>query len=258
MCIKNPFAFYVFSLSGFLNAYIIFRLFLNDITIINLIISALMIAITNYLIYAFFYFSIISYMNSLFSNIEKGNLSFEIKKSNIYLPQPYIKQLNKMIQTLDHKIYYDALTQLPNRLALLKHIDELSDLKSDNTVIYLFDIDNFKMINDNFGHHAGDTLLYSIGNRLTNNLTEDSLLFRLAGDEFVIVSTNEPVTDNIAFTSYLHSILEEPFDIEGNNIHVSISVGNSKYRKSHDILTSIKNADTEMYTEKIIKKKNGD
>ncbi|WP_158554307.1 GGDEF domain-containing protein [Macrococcoides goetzii] len=197
-------------------------------------------------------------MSTLFSNIEQGNLSFRIEKSNFYLSRPCINQLNRMIQTLNKKIYYDNLTQLPNRVALLKHLDELSE-HSDDISIYLFDIDGFKSINDNYGHHAGDELLFAVGKRLNEVLPKHLKLFRMAGDEFIIVSSNPQNIDSTTHKSKLHAILEEPFNIDGNTIQVNISVGSAKYDKtSQDFFTIIKQADTDMYTEKMTKKKDGD
>lgn len=182
--------------------------------------------------------------------------------------QPIISEDNKIIGAVvaihditDHKrmenqlmvqATHDMLTGLPNRLLLIDRIQQAINMaRRDQTllsVLYL-DIDRFKLINDTFGHAAGDDLLILVGERLKNCARSSDTVARLGGDEFVVLlSTLE--NDEGAIT-IAHKILMEvakPFTIANHKAHITISIGVSDFPKNgEDPDTLLKNADTAMY-----------
>src|SRR2546429_556101 len=89
---------------------------------------------------------------------------------------------------LEHHALHDSLTNLPNRLMLREELDRTIAGRSKSTVsLLLLDIDNFKEINDSFGHQVGDVLLRQIGPRLRERLEVANMVARLGGDEFAIL-----------------------------------------------------------------------
>ena len=124
--------------------------------------------------------------------------------------------------------FKDQLTGLSNRTEL---IDEMEKVLSESGVgdrcalLYL-DIDNFKMINDSFSHTIGDMLLVEIGKRLRDAFTDNELVARFEGDEFVIFIRKFGSTDELnAKISTAMGIFDEPFNVMRNTFHISASCG---------------------------------
>jgi len=95
---------------------------------------------------------------------------------------------------LNFKANYDALTLLPNRGYMMNDINKIvREFKTDESMpgdryhVYFIDLDDFKEINDEFGHEAGDALLKEIANRLSSCVRSDDIVARLGGDEFIII-----------------------------------------------------------------------
>jgi diguanylate cyclase (GGDEF)-like protein/PAS domain S-box-containing protein len=156
---------------------------------------------------------------------------------------------------LDHLAYYDQLTGLPNRLMFS---DELSktiaaaEAESKLIAIMFVDLDNFKQINDNFGHFAGDQLLISAGERLSNVVRRYDIVSRMGGDEFTIIlkDIREP-EDAEKVGDKLIEAFSEPFTILGQDMYVGSSIGISYYPSDGiDVETLVKTADRAMYRAK--------
>ena len=98
----------------------------------------------------------------------------------------------KAIETnLEHQAQHDALTGLPNRSLLIDRIDqEIKHARRSGSLlaVLFLDLDNFKQINDSFGHLVGDALLVSISGKLKGVLREGDTVSRLGGDEFLLFS----------------------------------------------------------------------
>ena len=124
--------------------------------------------------------------------------------------------------------YSDSLTGLPNRAALYSEVEKVLAVrnKARKYALIYMDLDNFKYINDYFGHSIGDLLLKEVGGRLKASFSEDTLVARFEGDEFIIfmkdVHTNEEVHSNVAAAM---SIFSEPFTIMKKHFHISVSCG---------------------------------
>ncbi len=147
--------------------------------------------------------------------------------------------------------YYDELTDLPTRRVIEHHASSL--LRHDDPhhtfALVFLDIDNFKHINDYYGHAIGDALLIEIAKRLGLNLRETDMLSRISGDEFQLllnpIQSEQEVAD---YVDFLLQRLKAPFFIDGMEIFASASIGVSLYPEhggSYDLLRQ--NADIAMY-----------
>ncbi|HYM50699.1 MAG TPA: EAL domain-containing protein [Candidatus Limnocylindrales bacterium] len=124
---------------------------------------------------------------------------------------------------LEHQALHDRLTNLPNRLMLQQRLEhQLAQRR--RCALLLLDIDNFKEINDTFGHQIGDGLLGQVGPRLRNQLEPGDFIARLGGDEFgiLLVDSDADRAANVA-----HAILgvERPFVVEDHALEVAASIG---------------------------------
>ncbi len=128
-----------------------------------------------------------------------------------------------------HEASHDGLTQLANRNASLAHLDNglRRANENDTLVAVLFiDLDGFKAVNDNSGHHAGDLVLRSTAKRLLQNVRRGDLVGRIGGDEFVVIAEQvEGVTEAKQLASRILSALSEPVQIDGATVSIGASVG---------------------------------
>jgi diguanylate cyclase (GGDEF)-like protein len=152
---------------------------------------------------------------------------------------------------LFRRAYFDDLTALPNRSLLEKAARDLIEAGDKETKFALafIDIDNFKHINDYYGHAAGDGLLIKIAHRIANQIRSSDMLARVGGDEFVLLlSPIDGIDELNADIGRLSERLKEPFFIDGHEILTSASIGVSlfpKHGRDHQALRA--NADTAMY-----------
>ncbi len=162
--------------------------------------------------------------------------------------------------------HHDKLTGLPNR-AFFEEMLEMSISRArrhDLGVGVLFlDLDNFKLVNDSLGHHAGDQLLSQLGERLRGCTRETDLVARQGGDEFLLLlsdierGTGAPAGGDMAMivaesvAERVREALHEPFDLNGTEFYASGSIGISLFpQDALDAETLLKNADTAMYQSK--------
>jgi diguanylate cyclase (GGDEF)-like protein len=128
---------------------------------------------------------------------------------------------------------HDALTGLPNRVLLEDRLSQAiarSDRDQRPFAVMLLDLDRFKLINDSFGHRAGDELLKEVARRLTGIMRSADTVARLGGDEFVLILSDTPDRGEIdAIAQRVVSALEPPVMIADVAIHASPSVGIALY-----------------------------
>jgi len=158
-------------------------------------------------------------------------------------------------QQVSYLAYYDALTDLPNRLLLQDRLSRAlasADRLGSKAALLFLDLDRFKIINDSLGHSIGDLLLQQVANRLKHEIRQGDTVARVGGDEFLIVLSNvESVAEAQSIgTRIVHSLLGE-FAIQGHSLSVSCSLGISMFPEhGRDTETLIKNADAAMYAAK--------
>lgn len=146
----------------------------------------------------------------------------------------------------------DTITGLPNRNAINDMITEAINAREDNQVgvVYL-DLDNFKKVNDAYGHMFGDQLLQSVALSILSCLEEGQTLARLGGDEFIVLATNTSQGTLEAMASRILTRLRDPFRIGLIEVYTGCSLGISLApQHGNDRESLIRNADTAMYTAK--------
>jgi diguanylate cyclase (GGDEF)-like protein/PAS domain S-box-containing protein len=155
---------------------------------------------------------------------------------------------------LDHLAHHDSLTGLPNRLFLRTYLEQtLQSCQSDGALaVLLLDLDNFKVINDSYGHNVGDELLVEVAQKLTKFVGSGGLVARLGGDEFVVVlgAIDGPDRARMAAGEML-AVLTTPMQIAGRTLTTSVSIGVSLCPyDSRDVESALRNADLAMYKAK--------
>lgn len=196
----------------------------------------------------------------------KLNRAFNLMAEKINISQKKIMAQTEEIMSL---AYHDSLTKLPNRMAFLEKLDqELARAARHNEglgVLYI-DLDDFKLINDSFGHDVGDILLREVAERLTQTARRSDTIARLSGDEFAVIvphlNFSADVTSAgvspIGEVSYPGKLsqriiddIAQPLTISSSTHYLSSSIGVALYPQNgtspYEIL---KNADTAMYAAK--------
>ncbi len=167
------------------------------------------------------------------------------------------------MEKLEHAALHDSLTGLANRASFLEHLElglKRATRAGKAVGVLFIDLDNFKLVNDSFGHAAGDELLKAVGSRLQAAVRGMDVVARQGGDEFLILLTDlkcqaaegvssSPAAEVVA--DKVRAILLEPFLVEGIEIYVSASIGISLYpADAEDAETLLKHADVAMYSVK--------
>ncbi|MCF8580903.1 cyclic di-GMP phosphodiesterase [Enterobacter ludwigii] len=146
----------------------------------------------------------------------------------------------------------DTITGLPNRNAIHELISDAIDNRGEMQVgvVYL-DLDNFKKVNDAYGHMFGDQLLQAVALAILSCLDEGQVLARLGGDEFIVMATNTSQGSLEAMASRILTRLRQPFRIGLIEVYTGCSLGIALApQHGNDRESVIRNADTAMYTAK--------
>ena len=151
--------------------------------------------------------------------------------------------------------YRDTLTGLPNRLLFADRLEQAvvrSERTRTSMALMLIDIDDFKLVNDSFGHDAGDKLIKAVGDLISKSLRRADTIARLGGDEFaVIIEGIEGPEDAISIADNLTTILEHNVRLDDQETYTSASIGIAVYPgDGNDARALLKNADTAMYRAK--------
>ncbi|MDG5481699.1 putative bifunctional diguanylate cyclase/phosphodiesterase [Mycolicibacterium gadium] len=133
-----------------------------------------------------------------------------------------IRRLYDAQRRLAHQLHHDALTGLPNRMLFTERLDEA--MRDGRFMLIFIDLDDFKEVNDRFGHAAGDELLCAIGERLKRCVRDTDTLARIGGDEFAILIAGESEQLEDA-AERLRVALRDPFALHGSAVRVKASMG---------------------------------
>ncbi len=175
-----------------------------------------------------------------------------------YLLTSFFKMNEKVYdrtQKLDYKAHHDELTGLYNRTNLLDEIKKaIRHAKESNTktAVLFLDLDKFKQLNDTLGHDAGDAMLKETAKRLKETTRSDDIVFRIGGDEFVVLFTNiTNISDAENVAAQTLDVFKEPMKIGDKSINIIISVGVSiAPDNSEDHEKLLKMSDVAMYASK--------
>ena len=170
----------------------------------------------------------------------------------LFLFSLYAKATRDKLEEMAH---FDKLTTLPNRayfyIELEKELKRAKRLKQKLAVMFI-DLDEFKAVNDTYGHNIGDNLLVDVSNRLHKSVRDIDIIARLGGDEFTVVLTNiQKQKDVVLIAEKIIKKLNENFIIDKHIIKIGVSIGISIYpEQAKDSDTLIELCDNAMYMAK--------
>jgi diguanylate cyclase (GGDEF)-like protein/PAS domain S-box-containing protein len=170
-----------------------------------------------------------------------------------------VTEQKKAAETLHYLATHDSLTAIPNRAFFEERLSQATALaaqRNTGLAILFLDLDDFKAVNDTFGHLEGDSLLQLVAQRISSCLRVSDTVARFGGDEFAVFLDGlhrdvniRPIIDKI-----MHA-LSQPFSLDGREVHVTASIGVSIYPDDGmDLDTLIQNADNAMYRSKLMGK----
>ena len=152
---------------------------------------------------------------------------------------------------LAHQVRHDPLTGLPNRVELSERLQALLDMPAQRPAVLLLDLDDFKAVNDSYGHAVGDALLRAVGDRLRESLRGPDLAARFGGDEFVVLLQECPSAEQATqVAERLLRSLRTPFEIGGRMLFAHASIGIAMTDGDASALDLLRNADIAMYLAK--------
>ncbi len=205
----------------------------NEMFIITLVIVLIAVAVMGF----FFYFQF----------RQKANSNKTIEEQNAKLTEAYNK-MEELAKT-------DALTGLSNRHDMYQKIKHETDRFERNEkpfTILMGDIDNFKKINDTYGHDAGDHVLTSIAALMISTMRKQDIASRWGGEEFLILLPETDLEGGKIIAEILRAAInKESIKYKNYNLNVTITIGLSVYNRVRDVNESIKEADKAMYLGKI-------
>lgn len=191
----------------------------------------------------------------IISQAKAGELDVDVLEMELSTLQRQVDAQAAMIQNLQRDTVTDSLTGMLNRrgfeLELNKSLANARRHKRLSAVLFV-DMDNFKQINDTFGHHAGDEALCHVSQILHANIRETDILARVGGDEFCIIlndvrSFEDAQNRAVSLSGFISS---SPVRFEGEQIWIQASVGAHGFSEEDDMVEVIAKADEAMYAQK--------
>jgi len=186
-------------------------------------------------------------LTTKFSEIQ-SHMTDEVKKAN-----RIIMELSEKVKTLEETTNLDPLTKVFNRRALISYLNGVCSNKSIpySLHVLMLDIDNFKIINDTYGHIAGDKILIFISNILRKTLRDGDKIFRFGGEEFTVILNRNSDEDSEAIANrILKLICSNKLVYMGENISVTASIGMTKFIENDTPDTLLSRADKALYASK--------
>ena len=173
--------------------------------------------------------------------IKCGNLVFKFSEKG-RIEAPFAFQTTKAI-------YTDSLCQIPNRKFFFETAKEWIQKKQPSSLI-LFDIDDFKKINDQYGHMGGDFVLYSLSSFVRKKIRQADIFCRTGGEEFAILSAG-PLKDALCLAEKIRDLSsKETFEFDNYYIRITLSLGVSEFQKDDSPESLFKRADEACYQAK--------
>ncbi len=164
-----------------------------------------------------------------------------------------IKALHQQISILEKSSNLDPLTRTYNRGALDSFIGALCDVKDKipDSRILLVDIDDFKYVNDTYGHLAGDRVLIFLAKLISSSLRDGDKVFRFGGEEFLILlnRSNDSACESVA-NRILEGVRSNTLLYKEHQIKITLSIGSSKFMKGDTFESFIDRADKALYEAK--------
>jgi diguanylate cyclase (GGDEF)-like protein/PAS domain S-box-containing protein len=188
-----------------------------------------------------------------------GRLTVSVVRGGHGQPKYFVSQIEDVTairsaqEELEHRALYDPLTGLANRGLLVDRLTSALDAtrKPVSVAVGFCDLDLFKQINDNHGHHAGDAVLKEVARRLYDAVRTGDTVARMGGDEFIILLTDvESLEAAKMVMNRARRAVEEPIEVDGNSLRVGLSGGLALAQKGDTAGTLLRNADAALYSAK--------
>lgn len=161
---------------------------------------------------------------------------------------------SKKLAEEQRKSMHDALTKLSNRAAFDDYFDKMMarfQTQPFDLALAVLDIDDFKNINDTYGHTAGDKTLQVIASTLQKKVSDNVFVARYGGEEFVLIYTSKEETTVFSELNFINkSIARLPFKFKNNKVSITLSIGFTHITKDDNIHTAFERADKAMYKAK--------
>lgn len=166
-----------------------------------------------------------------------------------------VTERNRVEAQIRYQAFYDPLTGLPNRALFMERLSQaIKQTHRTRTLMALLfiDLDDFKNINDTFGHSLGDLLLQEAATRLRGHIRENDTVARLGGDEFTFILLDIATEQGACIVAEkIIAMLCQPVLLEGREVFTSASIGITLFpTDAGDCITLLKNADIAMYRAK--------
>ncbi|MEW8311507.1 MAG: EAL domain-containing protein [Candidatus Thiodiazotropha taylori] len=172
-----------------------------------------------------------------------------------------VTEIKKSEEKIHYQAFHDLLTGIPNRASLYERLENalaLAKRQHSFGALLFMDLDRFKNINDSLGHHTGDKLLIDFTSRIQKHTRKEDMLFRMGGDEFVILLAEQHHDKNIMaviaqrFAEHITSALSEPIILGGHSFQITLSIGISifPFQSKDNLNDVVRQADTAMYQAK--------
>lgn len=161
--------------------------------------------------------------------------------------QEFVESINSKMSSLTKNLMIDHLTGVYNRLSSEKRISEdIARVKRNNEklTVAMFDIDDFKLFNDYYGHSVGDKCLIEVANTVKNNLRESDWIARWGGDEFLVVFSNvDSETSSNVLLRIMEILKNTQIKTDQKTINMSVSIGITELVDSDDYVSILKRVD---------------
>jgi len=165
-----------------------------------------------------------------------------------------IVKLKLEIEKLERESNIDPLTKVYNRRVLIRDLEEILRVGKEKTLdmqLIIFDADDFKMINDTYGHIAGDKTLIYITKLIQSSIRRGTRVYRYGGEEFIVILNRSTKEDAINTAERIIKTADQSKLLyKGNSIHLTLSAGIALHEKGDDVERLIDKADIALYRAK--------
>jgi len=157
------------------------------------------------------------------------------------------KELIDANQQLHYELTHDDLTDMLNKKGLKEAYENLDFTDGVTNYIAFFDLNQFKQINDTYGHDVGDTVLIEVTNTIANSLRQDDTIARLHGDELIILLPKTDKKGAVIVSSLISSFVTSITDFEDHPVNITASIGVAPINPENSFEETLKEADKLMY-----------
>ena len=159
------------------------------------------------------------------NTLRRAHVRMKLLANDLQTSKEKLQVQNRRLQ---YDAYHDSLTGMPNRLSFWQRLQEIVNQVrpyNGSAVVMLFDLDNFKDVNDTQGHDAGDKLLQDLASRLSFFRKTSETLYRLGGDEFALVSHDLSEEMALERANVIREKISQPYQIYDSLIHIGACIG---------------------------------